>query len=236
MRVQLKRLGIRTTAQLGVAAIALLPVERPVQAQRLPPPPNVPAVPSAPLPSVNPDLPPQQFPIEPAPNERVYTAPRVSPFPNPGQSVSGRYRVVVESDNPFVLQRVRVVQPDAFIQNLNGRRVIQVGTFNDEANARQQVSRLSAQGIYAQITGGGLQAGNPQRGYYAIVPGNQSEVQNYRNRAIRLGISPSVARIRNRPLGLHLAVGAFSDENEAERVVRYLRDRGGMDARLFYNR
>lgn len=114
--------------------------------------------------------------------------------------------------------------------------MIQVGTFNDEANARQQVSRLSAQGIYAQITGGGFQPGNPQRGYYAIVPGNQFEVQSYRNRAIRLGISPSVVRIRDRPLGLHLAVGAFSDENEAERVVRYLRDRGGMDARLFYNR
>lgn len=180
---------------------------------------------------MNPDLPP--LPTDVAPNERVYTAPSVNPG-NPVQSVRGRYRVFVDSDSPFVLQRVRLIQPDAFIQRIEGRRVIQAGTFNSEVNARQQASRLAQQGINAQVTEGTL-PGNRQRGYYAIVPGNQLEVQEYRDRAIRLGISQSVVRIRDRPLGLHLAVGGFSNQREAERTVQYLRDRGGMDARLFYN-
>ncbi|MBD2081096.1 hypothetical protein [Leptolyngbya sp. FACHB-17] len=237
MRVQLKQIGIRTAVQLSVAVVSLSVESSFAQAQRLPPPPNVPPIPttpSAPLPSTSPDFPPRA-PINVAPDERIYTAPGVSPV-NPVAPVSGRYRVFVDSDSSFVLQRVRVIQPDAFLQNAGGRRVIQAGIFNNEVNARQQVSRLSTQGIYAQITGGLSQPGNPQRGYYAVVPGNQFEVQEHRNRAIRLGISQSAVRIRNRPLGLHLAVGPFSDEGEAERMVRYLRDRGRMDARLFYAR
>lgn len=234
MRVQLKQIGIRTAAQLTIAVVSLSVESSFAQAQRLPPPPNVPPIPSAPLPSTSPDFPPQA-PINVAPDERIYTAPGVSPI-NPIAPVSGRYRVFVDSDSPFVLQRVRVIQPDAFLQNVGGRRVIQAGVFNNEVNARQQVSRLSTQGVYAQVTGGLSQPGNPQQGYYAVVPGNQFEVQDYRDRAIRLGVSQSVVRIRNRPLGLHLAVGPFSDESEAERMVRYLRDRGRMDARLFYNR
>jgi len=236
MRVQLKRFGNRITILCGIAMGVVVESQVIAQAQRLPPPPNIPVtpVPSSPLPSL-PSTPPGAV-IDGIQNERVYTAPRVSPV----QPVSGGYRVFVDSDSPFVLQQVRSIQPDAFIQNFGGRRVIQAGLFRDEFNARQQVSRLAAQGIDAQITGRSPQPGfgdsARRRGYYAIVPGNRIEVQAYRDRAIRLGVSQSLMQIRDRPRGTHLAVGPYADQRQAERIVQYLRDRGSLDARLFYAR
>lgn len=207
-------------------------------AQRLPPPPNVPVLPtpSAPLPSVNPaPIVPRQ-PVDgiPAPNERIYTAPQV----NPVQPASRGFRVFVDSDSSYVLQQVRLIQPDAFLQNFQGRRVIQAGLFSDEFKARQQVSRLSAQGIAAEVTTRSPQPGseNAQVGYYAIVPGSQRDVQDARDRVIQLGVAQSAVQVRDRPRGLHLAVGPFSNQRDAERMVRFLRNQGSLDARLFYDR
>ncbi|MBE9014491.1 hypothetical protein IQ250_30325, partial [Pseudanabaenaceae cyanobacterium LEGE 13415] len=168
MRVQLKRIGntIAVGLLLGFGQVSL--------AQITPPPP--PIFPSAPLPSI--PVAPAPIPNIPttSPDERVYTAPRPTPVRNP----VGGYRVIVDSDSPFVLQQVRSVQPDAFIQSLGGRRVIQAGLFADESKARQQVSRLASQGIDAQITGRSPGSGSAERGFYAIVPGGQRDVQEYR--------------------------------------------------------
>ncbi|HTL89061.1 MAG TPA: hypothetical protein VL134_06655 [Leptolyngbya sp.] len=240
--MQVQRIGIRVGLSIGLLlglatrsqfAQAQFAQAQFAQAQRLPPPPNVPVLPSlpaAPLPVIPVSPTPSRQIPDATPNERVYTAPR-DPLIQP----VGRFRVFVDTDSPIVLQRVRSIQPDAFIQNLGGRRVIQAGLFSDELKARQQVSRLAVQDIPAQMTGRSPQFGDAERGYYAVVPGNSSEVRDYRDRAIRFGLSQSLVQVRERPRGLHLAVGAFANEREAQRVVQYLRDRG-MDARLFYDR
>ena len=232
--MQVRQFGIR----IGVGLILGLVLETLIaQAQTLPPPPPPTGSPSLPLPAISP-APGGRVPIETIPNERVYTAPRV----NSGQSISGGFRVFVESSSPVVLQQVRAIQPDAFIQTVQGRRVIQAGLFSDELKARQLISRLAAQDIPAQITGRSPQSSQPgletgtQRGYYAVVPGDRSEVQDYCDRAIRLGVSQALVQLRDRPRGLHLAVGPFTDRREAEQMVDYLRDRGSLDARLFYDR
>jgi hypothetical protein len=197
-------------------------------------------------------LPPPRFPspttpqVAPASNERVFTAPNPILPPNepvftaPRGSVNGRFRVIIDSASPFVLQQARTIQPDAFFQNYDGRRVIQAGLFNDEFKARQQVSRFASQSIAARITTGSPQSNfepfDTRRGYYAVIPGNQLEVQDYRDTAIRLGVTRSLVQVRSRPRGLHLSVGPFPSQREAEQVVRYLRDRGRLDARLFYDR
>ncbi len=243
MRVYFKAQSI--AVQLGIGLVIGLAVESQIaQAQRLPlpnlppPPPGAPTVPVNPAPSV-----PRQVPIDANPNDRVYIAPRVNPGINSVQPVSGRFRVFVDSESPVVLQLVRSIQPDAFIQNLQGRRVIQAGVFSDELKARQQISRFAARDIAAQLTTqssqpsiGTAETTETQRGYYAIVPGNQNEVREYRDRAIRLGVAQSLVQLRDRPRGLHLAVGPFAERREAEQAVQYLRDRGSLDARLFYDR
>lgn len=251
MALWIGRIGYTKTILLTTLGI-ISPVSAMAQSVP-PPPPQLPGRPSQPVPTPpgqRAPLPTVPLPSSPGqrprqtdlpqfnrviPNERIYQAPSVrSPQLNPG-----RYRVVVDHDSPEVLQQVRFVQPDAFVQNVGGRRLIQAGLFNNEANARDQVTRLSYQGITARITdqsGSGIGNGSSVKGYYVIVPGGRDAVQRYYNRAIELGVSASVLSVRDRPLGTHLAVGPFSEVKDAEQVQQYLRDRGSLDTRLYYDR
>ncbi len=204
-----------------------LTVNQTASAQLPPPPPITVPVPSTPPPSRSTPI----YPT-PAPGERVFTAPSPAGY----TSNVGQYRVIVDSGSPTVLQQVRRVRPDAFFQNLGGRRVIQVGVYSDSVNARQQATLLSAQGINAQIVGGDGSSGSATRGYYAVVPGSRQSVREYQYRAIQSGVPRQLIQLRDRPLGTHLAVGPFSDQRDGEQAVQYLRDRVRLDARLFYGR
>lgn len=237
MQVQSRLVG--HLVGIGLVSGVFTASEVQVQSQTLPPPPNVPVFPpTAPLPAVNPApivVPPRTPDATPAPNDRIY-APRIDSV----QPINGRFRVYIDSASPAILRQARLIQPDAFFQNLGGRRVIQAGLFTDEMKARQQLARFAAQGIAAGISTRSPQSNfdpsESQRGYYAVVPGNRSEVEEYRERAVRLGVTQSMLQLRDRPRGLHLAVGPFANRSEAEQVVQYLRDRGSLDARLFYDR
>ena len=198
-----------------------------------PPPPTVPI---QPLPSL---------PVEstPLPNERVFQAPVTNPVPNsvPNLAPSNRpqYRVFVNGDSPLMLQQVKRVEPQAFIQQFEGRRVIQAGVFSTEANARQQTEALAAQGIASEITTsnmGSLLPGNSARGYYVVVPGDRADLPDFRDRAIRLGVQQNSIQLRERPLGPHLAVGPFAQRQQAETMGRYLKDRGQLDTRIYFDR
>jgi hypothetical protein len=209
-------------------------------AQRLPPPPTIPVLGQ---PSSSPGVYPAPQSPYPTPEERIYTAPS---NPNNGglyrysQPTTARYRVYVDSDSPYVLQQIRAVEPSAFLQSFNGRRVIQTGTFNSEANARQQVALLSSQGVDARITTRMLgqvsyEEGKTPSGYYAIVPADPSELPELRNRAVESGVSRNAIRLRNHPIGPHMAVGPYGSLKDAEIVTQFLRDRK-FDARTFYDR
>ena len=198
-----------------------------------PPPPTVPI---QPLPSL---------PVEstPLPNERVFRAPVTNPVPNPipnlAPSNHPKYRVFVNGDSSLMLQQVKRVEPQAFIQQFEGRRVIQAGVFSTEANARQQTEALAAQGIASEITTsnmGSLLPGNSARGYYVVVPGDRADLPDLRDRAIRLGVQQTSIQLRERPLGPHLAVGPFAQRQQAEAMGRYLKDRGQLDTRIFFDR
>jgi hypothetical protein len=220
---------------LALSSLAQSSLTLPSLAQStLPPPPNVPVFPpSSPSPITPTPVVPRQPDFIPPPIDSTYPAPRV----NSVQPISGPFRVVIDSASPLVLQQARFVQPDAFFQNVGGRRMIQAGLFTDEIKARQQISRFAARGLEARLsTGAPTNSGAIDTGYYAIVPGGAREVQEYRERAIRLGVTQSLLQLRDRPRGLHLAVGPFPNRREAEQVVQYLRDRGSLDARLFYDR
>ena len=238
-------------AKTGVLVVILGAIPTGAIAQTLPPPPpDFSGGRSAPLPTVAPSAPLPTVPIQPRsgqpqtlPNERVFTAPRVNPgVVNPVRSsLGGGFRVVV--DDPNALQQVRFVQPDAFIQNIDGRQVIQAGLFSNEINARQQVSLLANQGINSRVTtqsgqviGNGNANGNTNRNYFVVIPGQSNDMETYYSRIIQLGIAQSAIQMRDRPIGPHLSVGPFASRREAERVSNDLRDRANLDARVFYDR
>jgi SPOR domain len=191
-------------------------------ADLLPPPPpqfgSPPIAPPEALPSIT--VPPAQQTTAPAPN------------------VKG-YRVFVPGDSALLLQQVRTVEPTAFVQNYQGRRVIQVGVFSNEANARQKLATLASQGIRAEMSDEllGPVANQPRaKGYYVVIPARRADLPQIREQAIRLGVPSHLTALRDRPLGDHLAVGPFTKRQDAEEVERYLKDKGGMDTRIYRDR
>jgi hypothetical protein len=190
----------------------------------------------------NPSIPPNNFPTPGSPQPQpdpFNNPPPVQPIPETigtPNNFGGGLRVIVESNDPFVLQQVRLIEPGAFFQNYEGRRVIQVGIFSNEANARYQLDRLAQQGVSARIVNrsGGGQA-SLKRGYYAVVPGSRNELPRLRDRAIQSGVPAQYIFLRERPLGPHIAIGPYSDARNAQALTDYLNQRANLDARLFFS-
>lgn len=207
-----------------------------------PPPPALPSAsanpgidPTAPIPTVplSPVAPTPlpQTPVAPTPQETVFQAPI-----DFQRTVPGKYLVYVNGDSSYLLQQVQTVEPRAFIQTYQGRRVIQVGTFNEETNAQRQITALAAQGIRAE-TMAANSAANPMpiNRYLIVVPGSRNELPQLADQAIRLGVRQDAIQPKEAPLGPHLEIGPFPGRGEAETVNRYLR-RSGMDSRVYYSR
>jgi hypothetical protein len=79
-------------------------------------------------------------------------APSLAQAPSPpGQTLSNvRYLVIVDSNDGGVLQRVKQIAPDAFIQYFaDGRPRIQAGGFNTDMGARDRVDALARNAIPA---------------------------------------------------------------------------------------
>ncbi|MDD1416634.1 hypothetical protein MEN41_19040, partial [Dolichospermum sp. ST_con] len=166
-----------------------------------------------------------------------------------------RYFVYVDSSNLQLLQRVRQVEPNAYIRNYNGRKVIQSGVFNGQSNPQQRVKELE----FNSITGARIvnsenteltpnysayntqnYANNYQQekrdSYYVVIPSNANNLRSLGTEIRqRISININVFR-RNQPLGTHIAVGPFSDRLEAEQWNSYLKNLGYGNARVYYGK
>lgn len=102
------------------------------------------------------------LPPPPADARSVSSAPPVLlPSIAPRQDESSRrdanaatsegYIVYVNGDSPLLLDQVRRVESNAFLQNYEGKQVIQAGLFGEEASAQWRVQQLEAQGIGAEV-------------------------------------------------------------------------------------
>jgi hypothetical protein len=222
MKNPLRRFGI--VAGWAIAAL-MLPSTVNAQAvvDRLPPPPSV---------SV-PDLQPLTVPSAPFPiqEERVFQAP-INP-----RATASRYLVYVNGDSPYLLQQVRYVEPGATVQYHRGRRVIQVGMYNDEITARQRVTALNMQGIGAEIAANDLNPPSLTRTnqYAVIVPASRDSLSSLAEQAVQMGVRQWAIQQKDAPLGPHLEIGPFATYGEAKEVNHYLR-RGGLDARVDFIR
>jgi len=197
-------------------------------------------------------------------NEYVnpYQSVRTNQF---NQNLSERYLVYVDNMNYDQLQRVRSIEPRAYIRQMNGRSVIQSGSFSRESNAQQRVRELQLNGINgAQVVrssnGQAIVAFNsysnniqnnrsysnniqnnrrPEttRAYYVIIPGKLAELNVIANR-IRQSTGRYEGGIveRQNPRGAHVAVGPFNKRADAEQWNNYVRNLGYGSARVYYGR
>jgi hypothetical protein len=82
------------------------------------------------------------------------------------------------------------------------------------------------------------QDSDSENGYYLVVPGRSSDLQEIANQVIRLGGSFGVASVvdeRSEPLGSHVLLGPFRSRSSAYDWNEYLRD-FGLDSRVYYRR
>ncbi len=179
-------------------------------------------------------LPPPPDAAPPLPEETVFQAPQ-----DLRQPTAGRYLVYVNGDSPYLLQQVQTVEPDAFVQQYQGRQVIQVGLFSNEENARRQVDALREGGVMAEVSYNNSTYLPPTNtktsNYTVVVPGSREELTALTQRAIRLGVRQEAIQPKDAPLGPHLSIGPFVTYGEAKEVSRYLNG-GGLDARVHYSR
>jgi len=187
----------------------------------LPPPPTV---------SV-PDLPKSQpflTPTAPSSQDSLFQAPT--------HLQRARYLVVVNGNSPYLLQQVKIVAPNASIQQYQGRQIIQAGTFESEGSAQQRIAALNARGIGAELANGIAPPRLTQtRRYLVVIPGGRNALAALANQAAQLGIRQNAIRSKDAPLGPHLEIGPFSTHGEAEEINHYLRQ-NGMDSRVYFNR
>ncbi len=84
-----------------------------------------------------------------------------------------QYAVIINGDSGLMLDQVRSIEPGAFVQNYQGRRMIQAGVFGDVSTAQQQVAALASRGIGAQVVtlpGGRMASGGMGSSQTAALP------------------------------------------------------------------
>ena len=135
------------------------------------------------------------------------------------------YQVIVPTDSAIVRSRVQQVASDAFITNVDGRRVIQAGLFQERNRADQIVSQLSSRGIDTQIIEGQRAAPPPpptaargQTSYQVIVPESGSDTRARVN-AIERGAFRTTVNGRR-----VVQAGRFAERDRAEQLQRRLSD------------
>lgn len=160
-----------------------------------------------------------------------------------------RYLVVVDGNNYETLERIRLIEPTAYIRNFQGRAVIQAGIFSKASNAQQRVQELTNYGIYqaqvisfvdGQETPYNPNTNNPRsqksHNYYVAIPASSTDIPAIADR-IRSNIGQKVSvSAKNQPHGSHLAVGPFAKRSQAEEWNRYLHKLGFGNSRVYYQR
>ena len=74
------------------------------------------------------------------------------------------------------------------------------------------------------------------KGYYVIVPTQPGEVNNVQSQLNQLGIPSQYLFLRDRPFGIHYAIGVFSQRRQADTMASLIRSRGQLDSRVHYER
>jgi hypothetical protein len=219
--------------------------------EALPPPPNLSPIPQNSQPMIIPQA--QQTQI------LEWSTPNVTPNQQPARSnlytqTSERYLVYVDSSQQ--LQRVRQIEPSAYVRWYNGRSVIQSGSFSRISNAQQRVRELELSGIRgAQIirssSGQAISSttpiaannssGNPSQRrrvnfYYVTIPALLQQLNPIANQIRQRVGRVDIVLERQQPLGPHVAVGPFTQRSDAEEWGKYLRQLGFGNARVYYGR
>ncbi len=198
-------------------------------------------------------------------SDRLPPAPGAEGYGVPSMTVTNTtgYRLFIPEANASLLAQAKALAPLAFIQTVDGKAVIQVGLYGNELLARQEMSRFQTQGLPIMMQRVGIALApesqvppslppiqpllpqNPNglpivqtqaKGYYVIIPTAPSDVNFVRSQLNQLGIPPQYIFLRDRPFGIHYAIGVFTQRSQADQLAEAIRSRIQLDSRVHFER
>jgi hypothetical protein len=201
--------------------------------------------------------------LPPAPVAEGYPVPSMTDGSvSPVANTTG-YRLFIPDANPSLLAQAKVLEPLAFLQTVDGKQVIQVGLYGNESLARQQIARFQSRALPIVMQRVGiappletpLQPGFPPiqplmpsnpnglpivqtqaKGYYVVIPTAPSDVNVVQSQLNQLGIPPQYVFLRDRPFGIHYAIGVFTQRSQADKLAESIRTRTQLDTRVHFER
>lgn len=199
---------------------------------RLPPPP--------PTPDLEKELPPPSIFV---PREFDFQAPasNTPPAVNNPSSTNLSYLVYVDDTSSPTLERVKQLEPQAFVRQYNGRSVVQAGAFEQNDNAEQRAQELKSAGVVARIvdlnTGTDTAFVGNSRSYFVVIPDRQENLSAIADQIRQLQQNAAIDVSQSRqPRGSHVRVGPFPNRSLAEQWNQYLLNAGLRNARVYYGR
>ncbi|MBD2471443.1 hypothetical protein [Nostoc sp. FACHB-145] len=167
-----------------------------------------------------------------------------------------RYFVAVNSSDYQTLQRIRQIEPTAYIRLYRGRSIILAGVFNKLVNAQHRAKELQIYGINnaqivtitpdQQVSSKSFETPEQQSipssptqqkfRYYVVIPANSEDLPAISDTIIQNSGYSSLVRERQEPLGPHVAVGPFAERSDADRWNRYIQELGYGNARVSYSK
>ncbi len=153
-----------------------------------------------------------------------------------------RYLVYVNSRSSERLQQIRRLDPEAGFGIFEGEQIIQAGLFGQRGAAERRSRQLADRGISSLVAAVTVPDQSPfnasnarNESYYVVIPGSERTL-NEAMATVQANVSPGTGiQRRDRPRGLHLAIGPFRDRERAERLSDRLRRRGLPQTRVHYN-
>ncbi|WP_159789734.1 hypothetical protein [Sodalinema gerasimenkoae] len=165
-----------------------------------------------------------------------------TPPPSREATAAVRYLVYVNSRSPERLAQIQRLNANAAFGMFRGEQIIQAGLFRDREAAEVRSRQLSQQGIQSQIAAvtvpderGSGTSNVSNAAYYVIVPGSRQALDRALG-TVQAAVNPGTAiQRRDRPRGLHLAIGPFRERRTAERLSDRLRRQGLPQTRVHYD-
>ncbi|KPQ38448.1 MAG: Cell division protein [Phormidium sp. OSCR] len=164
------------------------------------------------------------------------------PPPSRETEATIRYLVYVNSRSSERLQQIRRLNPEAGFGLFQGEQIIQAGLFRQRGAAERRSRQLAEQGISSQIAAVTVPDQSPFNGsnarngsYYVVIPGSEGTLDEAMA-TVQANVNPGTRiQRRDRPRGLHLAIGPFRDREMAQRLSDRLRGRGLSQTRVHYD-
>lgn len=150
------------------------------------------------------------------------------------------YLVYINENSALKLQQIQQLEPTAFVRQYQGRSIIQVGVFSQNANALNLANTLEFNGIDARIisltTGKDIDFVSNQKFYFVVIPAKPEKLALVENQVKQLKMGMPINISQKQQPRSHVRLGPFLEREQAENWKRYLKASGLKKVKVYYGK